>query len=144
VETTSATVVAVSKADLARVESERDEAREQLQQEITWNAEERATLLAKIQALNERDDLLHAGWLSIDFTEIELMTARDRAAHLPPKQRQALQKAIAKAKTLEVVVEVGTRNLPAVYDANWPASKAQLESDITALHDAVHVLVTVH
>jgi hypothetical protein len=138
-ETTSASIpTTVSKTALARAENERDEALNQLQQAIAWNAEERSRLLAEIRARSDRDDLIYAAWVSIDFTEIEILSARDRAANMPWKHRRRLEKAITKAKALEAFVEFGARNLPSVHDSTWPESRRLLESAIDELHSAVH------
>jgi hypothetical protein len=132
-EVTSATSDS-GRAELRRVERERDDARE----ELTHKQEDILRLKVEVQLAKERDDLVEKAWATVDDAEERSRALKAEVAQAPTmKERQKLVRALGDLNDKRVVVERDARKLSTLRTPAWQRLRRSIEVSIEDLESAI-------
>lgn len=141
-ETTSAPMTTTSEAEqskieIARLERERNEARQRVADELQRNEEQAKKLAAEVEAKRDRADLAQLASSKVEAAEAELKALEKKAARAPAKTRLKMEKSMGEIRDKLANAQAQARQIGMDHGAAWSSFKTGVETAISDLDRAV-------
>lgn len=122
-----------SRIEIARLERERNEARERVADELQRNELQAKKLATELEAKKERVDLAQLASSKIEAAEAEIKAIEMKAARAPMKARLKLDKSLITVREKLATAQAHARQIGLDHGAAWSSFKVGVETAISDL-----------